>query len=207
MSRTQPLAFVLMILIASACRPGAVDVPPPRAAEPTVIASTPTAVPSPVPTEVASPNPTPVPTTAPSPTPTVLAEEQILEVHRRVMTELLAFDERRDDTIDLAAANTLLTGVLLDAVELLAERPSDGVHVTSYGFESADASVELSEDGRSAQVADCSRELLEFWGADGTRLSPNDAEWRTRTSQFALVGDEWQMTSFVLGGLCQQEQP
>ena len=207
MSRTQPLAFVVMILIVSACRPGAVDVPPPRAAETTVIEPTTTAVPTPVPTEVASPTPTAHPTPQPSPTPIVPPEEQIMEVHRRVMTELLAFDERQDDPIDLATASILLSGGLLDAVELLAERPSDGIRVTSAGFESAATRVELSEDGRSAQLSDCSRELLEFWGADGTRLSADDAEWRTRTSQFELAGGEWQMTSFVVGGLCQQEQP
>lgn len=215
MSRMLRLAVVVIVPIAmfvtAACRPNAVEIPPPRAVEPIAVEPTPTAELIPTPTAAASPPsaPTPVasPTPEPSPLPTVSPEEQVREVHERVMSELLAFDERDGDPIDLAAANTLLTGGLLDAVELLAERPSDGVVVTSDGFESVATSIEVSEDGRSAQLVDCSRELVEFWGADGTQLDGGDADWRTRTSQFALVGGQWQMLSFDVGGLCQWEQP
>lgn len=139
-------------------------------------------------------------TTPPESTTTLSAEEEVLEVHRRYMTEFFARDER---TLTLEERNSRLAAITVDpllarGLQRGAEREAEGSYAVSPGYESN--VVEVQVDGETAFVLDCSLDRGVLYDAAGEVLEPPDEEYRLRRTAFVLTDRGWFVSDFFTGG-------
>jgi hypothetical protein len=144
--------------------------------------------------------PTTTITTAAETTTTVSAEQQVLDVHRRFMTDYFARDEssltveERNARVAAVAVDPLLTRVQ----QRTAERQRDGSYEISPGYDSN--VVEAQVDGTAAFVVDCSLDRGVLYDANGDVLIGADEEHRIRRTQLVLTEDGWFVSDFFTGG-------
>lgn len=139
-------------------------------------------------------------TTAAQSTTTLSPEEEVLEVHRRYMTEFFARDER---TLTLEERNSRLAAITVDpllarGLERGAEREAEGSYAVSPGYESN--VVEVQVDGETAFVLDCSLDRGVLYDSAGEVLEPPDEEYRLRRTAFVLTDRGWFVSDFFTGG-------
>lgn len=143
--------------------------------------------------------PTTTTTVAPTST-TVSAEDEVLAVHERFMTEFFARDEseltfqERTSRVAAIAIDPLLARTL----ESLADRNRDGSYAISPGYDSN--VIEVQVDGDTAFVLDCSLDQGVLFDASGEVLIEADEDHRVRRTVFALTGGGWFVSDFITGG-------
>ena len=139
-------------------------------------------------------------TTAAESTTTLSPEEEVLEVHRRFMTEYFNRDE---STLTLEESNSRIAAIAVDpllarTLQRNAEREAEGSYGVNPGYESNVVEVEV--DGDTAFVLDCSLGRGVLYSADGEVLIPADEDHRLRRTEFTLTADGWFVSDFFTGG-------
>ena len=139
-------------------------------------------------------------TTAAQPTATLSPEEEVLEVHRRFMIEFFARD---DSTLTLDERNSRIAAIAVDpllarTMEREAAREAEGSYAVSPGYDSN--VVDVSVDGDTATVTDCSLDQGVLYSAGGEVIEPPDEEYKIRQTVFNLIDDKWFVSDFFVGG-------
>lgn len=188
--RLQRVAAVGLLLLVSGCSRGGDE------------SSTPETLP--VSTEAATSTTTSTSTTSSTQaesTPTTLsAEDEVLAVHLRFMTEFFARDERDFTAEELSAraAEVAVEPLLTRIVERTTERAQEGSYEISPGYESKVVEVEVDSD--TATVLDCSLDLGVLYDAAGDVLIDADQEHRLRRTVLTLTETGWFVSEFFTGG-------
>ena len=180
-------ALAVFVLVAASCGSNGDDARPPETLDPP--AQTTTAAPT-----------TSSSTTAAESTTTLSPEEEVLEVHRRFMTEYFNRDE---STLTLEESNSRIAAIAVDpllarTLQRNAEREAEGSYGVNPGYESNVVEVEV--DGDTAFVLDCSLGRGVLYSADGEVLIPADEDHRLRRTEFTLTADGWFVSDFFTGG-------
>ena len=134
-------------------------------------------------------------------TPTTLsAEDEVLAVHLRFMTEFFARDERDFTTEELSAraAEVAVEPLLTRILERTAERAQDGSYEISPGYESNVVEIEVDND--TATVLDCSLGRGVLYDAAGEVLIDADHEHRLRRAVLTHTETGWFVSDFFTGG-------
>lgn len=139
-------------------------------------------------------------TEADSTTTTISVEDEVLEVHRRFMTE---FFDRDEQTLTIQERGSRIAAIAVDpllarTLQRGAERDAEGSYEISPGYDSNVVEVEV--DGETAFVLDCSLDRGVLYDADGEVLIPADEEHRIRRTVFTLTGSGWFVSDFFTGG-------
>lgn len=127
-------------------------------------------------------------------------EAAVRDVHTRVMTQLFARDEFKDDPeVRIELARELTIDPQLTRIEDgIRGRSGASERVVSPGYDSN--IIDVSVDGEMATVRDCSRDRGALVDADGEVVVPEDDYFKIRTTQLRLVDGEWFVEEIFSGG-------
>jgi hypothetical protein len=137
--------------------------------------------------------------TADASTTTLAAEVLVAQVHSRVLTELLAGDERVvGPEGQLGLAEELTTGILLGRIRTVAVGRMASGSRSVGGFDSNIVKVIVTGD--SASVSDCSRDVGEIYSASGELLKPVGEDFALIRSRLVLINGAWKVRDIYTGG-------
>ena len=185
-------ALAVFVLVGASCGGNGDDAIPPETLDPPAQTTASTA---------SAPTTSSSATAFESTTTTLSPEDQVLEVHRRFMIEFFARD---DSTLTLDERNSRIAAIAVDpllarTMEREAAREAEGSYAVSPGYDSN--VVEVSVDGETATVTDCSLDQGVLYSAVGDVLEPPDEEYKIRQTVFNLIDGKWFVSDPTLTGL------